>query len=153
MAFRYGEPRKLAEWLKYYRYWRKFMQITVKFVNPANEGKKYGSVVSDTDKKYMVKASQVGRFIKGSTYEIELHPEEWGDTTVHVVDSIQAVQNAPQSIRKPNGDRWYMPFVSNTVAHAIAAGCIKDFGELNQWAKAAHDAAIALDALDDDISQ
>ena len=50
---------------------------------------------------------------------------------------------------KVNGDRWYMPFVSNTIAHAIAAGCIKDFPALNQWAKAAHDAAVALDALDE----
>ena len=48
---------------------------------------------------------------------------------------------------KVNGDRFYMPFVSNTVAHAILAGLIKTPADLNQWAKAAHDTAIALDAL------
>jgi hypothetical protein len=46
-----------------------------------------------------------------------------------------------------NGDRFYMPFVSNVVAHAIAAGQIKTPADLNQWAKAAYDAAQALDAL------
>lgn len=44
-------------------------------------------------------------------------------------------------------DRFYMPFVSNVVAHAIAAGQIKTPADLNQWAKAAYEAAQALDAL------
>ena len=46
-----------------------------------------------------------------------------------------------------NGDRFYMPFVSNTVAHAIVAGLIKTPADLNLWARSAHDVAVALDAL------
>jgi len=45
------------------------------------------------------------------------------------------------------GDRFYLPFVSNTVAHCIAAGLIKTPGEVSAWAKAAYDAAQALDSL------
>ena len=45
------------------------------------------------------------------------------------------------------GDRFYMPFVSNVVAHGIASGAIKTPADINAWAKAAHDVAVALDAL------
>lgn len=133
------------------------MQITVKFVNLANEGKKYGSVVDfETNKKYMVKAAMVGRFARGGTYEIIMHPEEWGDTTVNVVDtvkSLQTPQDASGRTIKPNGDRWYMPFVSNCVAHAITADLVGQPANISAWAKAAYDAAQALDALNDDIPQ
>jgi hypothetical protein len=40
-----------------------------------------------------------------------------------------------------------MPFVSNVVAHAIQVGTIKTPEEISKWAKAAYDAAQALDAL------
>jgi len=58
----------------------------------------------------------------------------------------------PQAATVPTGqssgaDRFYMPFVSNVVAHGIAAGVIKTPADINQWAKAAHDVAVALDAL------
>jgi len=39
---------------------------------------------------------------------------------------------------------WWMPFVSNTVAHAIQAGAIKEPAHIGKWAKAAADTAIAL---------
>ncbi len=34
-------------------------------------------------------------------------------------------------------DRWWAPFTSNVVAHAIAAGVIKEPIQLATWAKAA----------------
>lgn len=46
-----------------------------------------------------------------------------------------------------NGDRFYMPFVSNICAHAIASGQIKEPSQISPWAKAAYDAAQALDTL------
>jgi hypothetical protein len=42
-------------------------------------------------------------------------------------------------------DRWYMPFISNTVAHAITAGLIKDSPSLAQWATAAYRAAMQIE--------
>jgi len=58
----------------------------------------------------------------------------------------QTATAAPQG-HSNGGDRFYMPFVSNVVAHAIAAGRIQNPADLNQWAKAAYEAAQALDAL------
>ena len=45
-------------------------------------------------------------------------------------------------------DRWWAPFVSNCVAHAIAAGTIKDIVQLRAWAVAAKHAIVA---AEDDI--
>ena len=42
---------------------------------------------------------------------------------------------------KSNGDRWYMPFVSNTVAHCISGGLITEPSQIALWAKAAKAAA------------
>ena len=42
---------------------------------------------------------------------------------------------------------YWLPFVSNTVAHAIAAGLIKEPHQIGAWAKAAAETAIALEAL------
>jgi hypothetical protein len=39
---------------------------------------------------------------------------------------------------------WWMPFVSNTVAHAIQAGFITDPSMVLDWARAAKEAALAL---------
>lgn len=44
----------------------------------------------------------------------------------------------------PNVAPWWMPFVSNTVAHAIQAGAIKEPAHIGKWAKAAADTAVAL---------
>lgn len=44
-------------------------------------------------------------------------------------------------------DRFYMAFVSNVVAHAIQSGYIQDPSDISKWAKAARDAALALEDL------
>ena len=74
----------------------------------------------------------------------------WGIVTSALPTTMNAgsaPRPASASVGGDKGDRFYMPFVSNTVAHCIAAGLIKTPGDLNQWARAARDAAIALDAL------
>ena len=45
-------------------------------------------------------------------------------------------------------DRWWAPFTSNCVAHAIAAGVIKEPSQLQAWAKAAKN---AIEAADGDL--
>ena len=42
-------------------------------------------------------------------------------------------------------NRYWLPFVSNQVAHAIAAGNIKQPGEMMAWAKAAYTAVTNLE--------
>ena len=49
--------------------------------------------------------------------------------------------------KKGNGENiapWYMPFVSNTVAHAITQGLCKTPVEINQWALKAAQVAVAV---------
>src|SRR3990172_2125327 len=49
-----------------------------------------------------------------------------------------------EAVREPRVvDRWWAPFVSNCVAHAIAAGTIKDIVQLRAWAVAAKHAIVA----------
>src|SRR3990172_13381774 len=49
-----------------------------------------------------------------------------------------------EPVREARGvDRWWAPFVSNCVAHAIAAGTIKDIVQLKAWAVAAKHAIVA----------
>ena len=62
-------------------------------------------------------------------------------------NSPVGVENRATVTPGPAGDRFYLPFVSNTVAHCIAAGLIKTPSDVSPWAKAAYDAAQALDAL------
>lgn len=116
------------------------MNITPKFVNPAGSGKKFGSIVGMDDTKLMVKADMVGRFAKGQTYDVKTEDQTWGETTVQVVTAINAAA-APASGNGHGSERWYMPFVSNTVAHAIAAGRIEGPQDIKQWAAAAKQAA------------
>lgn len=74
--------------------------------------------------------------------------KSWDFDRSGAVPAPQAPVAPPsQSSGHSNGDRFYLPFVSNTCAHAIAAGVIKTPQDLNQWARAAHDVAVALDAL------
>ena len=42
---------------------------------------------------------------------------------------------------------YWLPFVSNTIAHAITAGHIREPGQIGAWAKAAAETAIALETL------
>lgn len=124
------------------------MQITVKFANAAKDGKKFGSIVGKDDTRYPCPASMVGRFVKGQTYDVETATEKWGDSDVQVIKGVKA-NAAPASTGNGGnygGDKWWMPFVSNTVAHAIQAGHITGPGEIGTWAKAAKLAAEAVAA-------
>jgi hypothetical protein len=61
----------------------------------------------------------------------------------------QAPASAPANtaVKPSNGDRWWLPFVSNQVAHAIAAGRIQTPADMNAWAKAAKECVLATDIL------
>ena len=55
---------------------------------------------------------------------------------------------APTVTKQSSGDRWWLPFVSNQCAHAIAAGHIKGVSDLRSWAIAAKDAIQKADGDD-----
>lgn len=119
------------------------MQITVKYANAAKEGKKFGSIVGADDVRFPCPPALVAQFEKGQTYEVETKPEKWGDQMVQVIKGIKSNGHAAPS----SGDKWWMPFVSNTVAHAIQAGLIKGPGEISTWARAARNVAEDLPKL------
>lgn len=73
--------------------------------------------------------------------------------TVETIESFTASssQPAPQAaVARLNGipaiDRWWLPFVSNQCAHAIAAGLITSGEDLMKWATFAKAAATVADS-------
>ena len=106
-------------------------------------GKEYGaSLDSKLDQ-------HVGKFIDFDWDDGKFGPwiKSWGSVIETPAESAARILGAPMPAPKANGDRFYMPFVSNVVAHAIAAGQITTPQQISPWAKAAHDAAVALDML------
>ena len=71
----------------------------------------------------------------------------WGPDHTQPSTPAQQAPVAPPK-QSSNGDRWWLPFCSNQIAHLIQVGVIKDKASLNQWAKDLKDCAIALDAYD-----
>ena len=71
----------------------------------------------------------------------------WGpDHTQPSTPTQQAPVAPPGQSSKANGDRYWLPFVSNQCAHAIAAGQIKGVADLRSWAMGAKNAIEAADA-------
>ena len=74
----------------------------------------------------------------------------WGpDTTTPAMAAGMAAAGIE---RVPMGklaiERWWLPFVSNQCAHAIAAGHIKGVQDLRSWAIGAKNAILAADGDD-----
>ena len=74
----------------------------------------------------------------------------WGlDHSTTPTPPSQAPVSPPgQASRVSNGDRWWLPFCSNQIAHLIQVGVVKDKASLNQWAKYLKDCVVALDSHD-----
>ena len=68
--------------------------------------------------------------------------QSWGPDTSPAA-TVAAVIAPIQA--KQSGDRWWLPFVSNQCAHAIAAGQIKGVSDLKSWALGAKEAIEAAD--------
>jgi hypothetical protein len=112
--------------------------------------------LSKTGKSYAVKSG--GRYYtckalgieqaNGKQIEAQIGSYSFNGQTYPTIESftIASGGKAPTG-QPPNGDRWWLPFVSNQVAHAIAAGLIKEPADMGQWARMAKLTIIALDAL------
>ena len=125
--------------------------MTVEKCNPTKSGKAY---------RVLLNGAWYGAFLDsgldkavGKTIDCQITPGKagYGDTigqwTYAQGQPAAPSQTAPAAPQGVPGDRFYMPFVSNVVAHCIQAGVIKQPSDINQWAKAAHDVAQALDTL------
>ena len=117
--------------------------ITVAFANPAREGSKWASVKVG-DRYYSYDKNKLTLY-KGKTYDIEFTSREDQDKGKTYYTITAAKEKASGDAADGGGDRWYMPFISNTVAHAIAANLITGPEHIGLWAKAAKQAAMELD--------
>ena len=71
--------------------------------------------------------------------------QSWGQDRTQ--PPTAAPQAAPQR-QASNGDRYWLPFVSNQCAHLIAAGIIKEPADIYKWALAAYSAIRKVDSSD-----
>jgi hypothetical protein len=72
----------------------------------------------------------------------------WGPDTSLTGPAPVQVSQAIVRVPVPTGDRWWLPFVSNQCAHAIAAGHIKGVADLRSWAVSAKAAIMSADGGD-----
>ncbi len=129
------------------------MQVTVKYVNPPKAGKTLWTIKTQDDNLIFFDSKKF-HFDQGGSYDITTMDQEWQGKKYSHVESVGAAKMTGDSVRgnstASSGDRWYMPFVSNTVAHAIAAGYIKEPIDIGAWAEGAKMAATVLDTMTDD---
>ena len=72
--------------------------------------------------------------------------KSWGPE--HTQAPVMGAAVPAQGVPRSNGDRWWLAFTSNQVAHAIAAGIIKEPQQMRVWAVAARAAIDAADGQD-----
>ena len=120
--------------------------------------------LSKSGKTYQVTIGGEGYFAKldskldkavGQAIDFSIDPSEYKGKVVNWVKdwdfdrgapAPEPIPASPPLIKVPfPSDRWYMPFISNTVAHAITAGLVKDSPSLAQWATAAYRAAMQIE--------
>lgn len=124
------------------------MEFTAAFVNPPKAGKKQGTIKT-SDGKMIGFFPDKFVFVAGHRYDCTVSEREYQGKTFYSVESQKDITPSGGNGAAPGGgggDRFYMPFVSNVVAHAIAAGRIEGPADIQAWAQAAKAAAVALDA-------
>lgn len=109
--------------------------IQISFVDPSKTGKSV-KIKAKGGAIYYAKPEQ--GLQPGMTVEAQIRESEYQGKQMLWIEAYKPVQAAPAA---PNGSNGvappWMPFVSNTVAHAISAGLIKEPHELGMWASAA----------------
>ena len=123
----------------------------VESIKDSKSGKSYHVIVSGS--RYLCKEGSIRDFLnreiifEPSTSEYEGKTYHWindfmPSDTSHPYSTPAVGAPAPQARPEPTLDPMaFMPMTSNLVAHAIAAGLVKDRGELALWARSAYLAA------------
>ncbi len=128
------------------------MLLQIESVQLSKSGKSYW-VKTSSGKGYSSKALGIEQ-TAGKTIDAITNQFAIGNDMVDGIQSFtivgQAVLEAARTVSVPvagpaavaaaYNDRFWLPFVSNQVAHAIAAGLIKEPGDMDRWAKAAYQA-------------
>jgi hypothetical protein len=118
------------------------MILTLDSVAPSKSGKSL--LVKCGSNTYFAKTDS--GLSAGMTIEAETKDSEYQGKTLTWIerwkDAPASAQKAPSAPAMNAGAPWYLPFVSNTVAHAIAAGLIKEPHDILPWAHGAKAAAL-----------
>ena len=127
--------------------------------------------LSKSGKSYIVQIGGQGYFAKldskldqavGKPIDFSVDPQNYQGKTINWVrdwdfEREQAVQvgsaipaqpPASSVTKQQSNDRWWAAFCSNTVAHAIAAGLIKEPSQIGAWVRAAKVAIETADGSD-----
>lgn len=122
--------------------------ISIKYVNPAKEGKKFGSIKSVEGDTYWVPAGMVSGFQPGTTVDVPTKTEKWGANIVNIVaghaggtpqdlpgwakpivprtpSPAPAPAPAPAAIPTPIGSKDALIFVTGIVGRAMGSGQFK----------------------------
>lgn len=78
------------------------MQITIKYVNPPREGKKFGSIKTPDGQTFWVPGTLINEFSPGTTVDVPIQDAKWGANLVKVVAGSPSGTQRPR--RRPRGE-------------------------------------------------
>jgi hypothetical protein len=117
------------------------MQLTVERIKPLQKS----LAVTADGKEYLAKKDS--GISAGMTIEAEVEISDYNGKTYHWIKKYKSVNGSIGATTTPvqhngqsGGNLAWLPFASNTVAHAINAGLIKEPSEVKSWAAAAKQA-------------
>lgn len=143
--------------------------ISIKYVNPAKEGKKFGSLKSVEGETYWVPAGMVSGFTAGTTVDVPTEVQKWGANMVNVVSGAarasteqapwqkpapaaaprpQAPVPAPVATNTPINNKDALIFITGVVGRAMGSGQFKS-GDISDLT---HEALKAWFMLKDQIA-
>jgi hypothetical protein len=128
------------------------MKGVVSEVKQSKSGKSYSVMIGGA--RYSAKLDSKIDQAMGKAIDFSVDPSDYKGTTINWVrdwdfdrnpaqetTTLGAIVPASAKVATPV-DRFYMPFISNVIAHAIQAGLIKDPTQLGPWARAAYRLAV-----------
>jgi hypothetical protein len=119
------------------------MLLNVESVQLSKSGQSYQ--VKSNGQSYTCKAKGIEQTL-GKTLEAVLGKFSFNGRDFPTIESFEVISGPVEAPRA--SDRWWLPFVSNQIAHLIQVGEIKDQSQLNVWTRVLKRAAFAMDALD-----
>lgn len=121
------------------------LQITPRFINPPKAGKKLSNIKTADNQTFFFDPAKFS-FNAGVPYNVETKTHTWGTTIEGIVEQSYAAPQAQAASPHVGGNGSagaapvWLPFASNTVAHAIAAGIITAPNMIGPWVIAARTA-------------
>ena len=124
--------------------------LTIDSCKPSKSGKSLS--IGSGGKWYSAKLDSGLDQHVGEQIDVKIATSEYNGTSMMWLNEWKlvggAVSHAPASqpaLASINNIMPLMPFVSNTVAHALLAGKIEQPGDIAKWARAAYAAALGLE--------